>query len=182
MTTKTNKGRRVKCKATGEYGNSNVFFKSPEDGYFKTEEIYTKWKEKIKYFQKAKDCIYFDFLGYKKGEPAPPNYIMKKFNELVEFYGSKIVYLTILECYDDIMWAVRNKEFQSYVGKVNYITAILKGRIRDVAAKEKKMQVKKARLQKAEVQADDLQEIKINQEVHAKKAKDLSSIIGEDDI
>lgn len=123
--------------------------------------------------------MYFDFLGYQKGEPAPPSYVMKKFNELVNFYGPEIVLACIKDNYDKIMWAVNNIEFKNYTRKVNYIMAILKGNIRQVAEKEKRLKEMKKRLEVTQEQVEEFKELKVDQSVHSKKAKDMTSIFEE---
>lgn len=122
------KGRKVKCKATGEYGNSNDFYKTSK-GYFKTKEVYEE-------FQREANCrkqiieMLAELMEYQKGEPLPP-IILTELKRL-KFYKNQVILKTIEQEYNAILKACSNKTFNNSVAQGRYIFAIIKNNISDV--------------------------------------------------
>jgi len=122
-------GRRVKCRITGEFGDSNDFVKI--DGkYYKSQKIYDIKQKENQDRQDIIDRFCYDFLDYKPGQIFP-TILTKKLKEL-EFYGYGVINKTIDKSYKSIQYALSTKEFKNDIGKISYIFAIIKNNINDV--------------------------------------------------
>lgn len=166
------KGRRVKCKATGEYGNSNDFYKSSK-GYFKSKEIYEDYERESECRKKIINIL-SELIGYQKGEPLPPVILteLKKLN----FYKNQVILETIKQEYKTLLYYSQNKEFKSSFAKGRYLLAIIKNRIADVNQKyERRKKEESELLQK--VQQDDNSYIDFDIPVQKQQNKNLGAFI-----
>lgn len=135
--------RKVKLQDTGEYGTDTSAFKAPNKKYYSSELAYKKMVKNAEYRAKCIDAMYavLEYQSFMK----LPTYFYKRLKEC-EGYGYDVVYKCILNKSKDIQWAIRNKDFNSEVGKMMYIWAILDNSMNDALkeivaerrAKEKK--------------------------------------------
>ena len=130
---KTPKGKRVKCRATGVFGNSLTFYKAPDGKYYQSEAIYkTHIKEKNAFL----DCkrVLGALLNFDEQAPYPALFI-KKINEFQPYTFTRLA-ATIRSKEKDIRWACENKRFDSTQRKIQYIFRILSNAIHDVQVNE----------------------------------------------
>lgn len=135
------KGRRVKCYATGEFGNSLEYVRH-DNHWWKSEEVYQQFIKNKQYRTKAYD-LYAQIVGYVEGQPFP-GYIHKRFKKL-EWYGWECVYQNMLNCQSSMEWAVNTKNFNNEIGEIAYLFAIMEGNINDCYSKMKKQKAEEAR-------------------------------------
>lgn len=133
-TVKKQKGRIVKCFATGEYGTSLSFVKH-DNHWWKSEEVYQQYAKSCEYRTKAYD-LYSAIIGYEKGQIFP-GYVHRRFQKL-EYYGWECVYQNMLECRSSMEWAVFHKEFQNINHQTGYLFAIMESNINGCYARMKK--------------------------------------------
>lgn len=151
------KGRRVKCFATGEYGNSLEYVKH-DNRWWKNEEVYQTYTNNTLYRKKAYD-LYSTIIGYEKGQIFP-NYVHKRFKKL-EFYGWEVIYQNMIECRESMEWAIFHKEFRNDIAQTAYLFTIMEAHINDVYANLKKQkadieQAEKRTLEMAMYEGDDI--------------------------
>lgn len=120
--------RKVKLQDTGEYSTSDVAYKAPNKKYYTNEAAYKKMETNSTYRQKCIDGMY-ELLEYKDFMKIP-TYFYKRLKEC-EGYGYDVVYRCIQNKAKDIRWALANKDFNSEVGKMMYIWAILNNSMND---------------------------------------------------
>ena len=120
--------RKVKLQDTGEYSTSDVAYQAPNKKYYSNEAAYQKMVTNSTYRQKCIDGMY-ELLGYKDFMKIP-TYFYKRLKEC-EGYGYDVVYRCIQIKAKDIKWALTNKEFNTEVGKMMYIWAILNNSMND---------------------------------------------------
>jgi len=120
--------RRVKLQDTGEYGTSSTAYQAPNKKYYSSEAAYLKMAANATYRAKCIDAMYA-ILEYKTFMKLP-TYFYKRLKEC-EGYGYDVVYRCMLDKANDIRWAVNNKDFNSEVGKMMYIWAILNNYMND---------------------------------------------------
>jgi hypothetical protein len=121
--------RTCKCQITHEIGDVNTFIKI--DGkYYKSQEIYDEYKKNANLHRIIVDTIVNDFLNYQKGQIFP-TILTKKLKEL-EFYPNEVIFNTIKKNHDTIQYWMNTKDFNSDIGKISYIFAIIKGNINDI--------------------------------------------------
>ena len=125
--------RTVKCVATGEKGTSDIFYKSSDGKWFKSESVYHNWQRNTKYYKLCKEML-LNYLGIGEGEPFP-TLLTKKLKEY-KTIGYNILYSTIIENSRSIEWALQNKNFRNLTGKIMYIFAIISNHIYDVKNRE----------------------------------------------
>ncbi len=128
-------GRRVKCRVTGEYGDSDVFIKRGSY-YFKSLEVYEQYEKDVRCKDKAVDIIAKDLLGYKEGQPYPS--LLFKLYKQLNFYSNEVILKTIQEKYETLKFYAENKSFANDNGKLFYLFAIIKNHIAEVDKKEKR--------------------------------------------
>ena len=120
--------RKVKLQDTGEYSTSDIAYQAPNKKYYSSEAAYKKMMINTRYRQKCIDGMY-ELLGYKEFMKIP-TYFYKRLKEC-EGYGYDVVYRCIQIKAKDIQWALNNKEFNTEVGKMMYIWAILNNSMND---------------------------------------------------
>lgn len=123
-------GRKCKCQITGEWGNTDTYYKAPNNKYYKSQEIYEAWVRNNKSRKIVLQRFATDFLDYKPGQIFP-TLLVKKLKEL-EFYGYDVINKTIDKSYDAIQRALSSISFDNDIGKISYIFAIIKNNINDV--------------------------------------------------
>ena len=119
-------GRRVKCQITEEYGDSEEFYKAPNNKYYKSKTIYKQYKREDIARQKANETL-MELLQLKSYPPM----LGKVIKGLHENYSYEVIYLTVLKANKGIKYAVENKYFKTQYHKIKYIEAILKNEIID---------------------------------------------------
>lgn len=120
--------RKVKLQDTGEYSTSDVAYQAPNKKYYSNEAAYKKMMINATYRQKCIDGMY-ELLEYKEFMKIP-TYFYKRLKEC-EGYGYDVVYRCIQMKAKDIKWAINNKDFNTEVGKMMYIWAILNNSMND---------------------------------------------------
>ena len=120
--------RKVKLQDTGEYSTSDIAYRAPNKKYYSSEDAYKKAVINTTYRQKCIDGMY-ELLEYKDFMKIP-TYFYKRLKEC-EGYGYDVVYRCIQNKAKDIRWALANKDFNSEVGKMMYIWAILNNSMND---------------------------------------------------
>lgn len=121
-------GRRVKCKITGEYGDSNNFYKVGRD-YYKSKNVYEIEQERKKTKGEALKII-AALLGYGEGQRLPP-LVFKKYNEL-NFYADQVILETLRQIRESVEYCVAKKDFKDEWGKVQYIFTAVQNHIVDI--------------------------------------------------
>ena len=172
--------RKVKCKVTGEFGTSDVFFKNPDGpGYYKSKELYDEIRRQADARLELVDILARDLLDYDEGQKFPPM-LTRKLKEL-DFYSNVVILDTIKQCYDTLLQVKRTKEFSSTQAWISYMFAIIGNRIPDVYKEHKKREQEKERLDKKSKEFEQLAEmINVANETHQKqKTKDISALLGE---
>lgn len=138
-------GRKVRCKITGEYGDSTEFYKAGS-GYYKSKEIYEKNERQCKAKSEAQKII-AELLEYGEGQRLSP-YTLKKYKEL-SFYTDEVILETFKKEKNNIKYYAARKQFNTEQQKVAYIFAVIQNHIADVDKIYKK---KKAEQRRADSQ------------------------------
>ena len=120
--------RKVKLQDTGEYSTSDVAYKAPNKKYYSNEAAYKKMQINAEYRQKCINAMY-ELLEYKDFMKIP-TYFYKRLKEC-EGYGYDVVFRCMQMKASSIQWALHNKEFNTEVGKMMYIWAILNNSMND---------------------------------------------------
>lgn len=120
--------RRVKLQDTGEYSTNDVAYQAPNKKYYSNEAAYQKMERNAVYRKKCIEGMY-ELLEYKEFMKMP-TYFYKRLKEC-EGYGYDVVYKCMQMKARDIKWAIHNKEFDTEVGKMMYIWAILNNNMND---------------------------------------------------
>lgn len=129
-------GRKVKCRITGEIGNSDIFYKADNGLYYKSKELYEEYKEEAEYRRKIIDFFCLELLGYEKGCTFPT--ILTKKIESLSAYSYKTIWATILYKEDDLRyWASVEDKFKNDYGKICYLFVIIVNHINEVQKKIK---------------------------------------------
>lgn len=132
-------GRKVKCRITGEIGNSDIFYKADNGLYYKSKELYEEYKQEAEYRRKIIDFFCIELLGYEKG-CAFPTVLTKKLESL-SAYSNKTIWATILYKEEDLRyWASVEDKFKNDYGKICYLFVIIVNHINEV---QKKIKVQK---------------------------------------
>ena len=125
--------RAVTCFATKERGNSEQFIKI-NGHYFKNQQVYDEFVQNKQLYKQIISFIAVELMGYSSGQPFPP-LIGKRLKEL-EFYDRKIIYATLLEIKENLIYAMAKNNFKNDSGKIAYIFAAIKNNINDVYKRE----------------------------------------------
>lgn len=129
-------GRKVKCRITGEIGNSDTFYKADNGLYYKSKELYEEYKQEAEYRRKIIDFFCIELLGYEKG-CAFPTVLTKKLESL-SAYSNKTIWATILYKEEDLRyWASVEDKFKNDYGKICYLFVIIVNHINEVQKKIK---------------------------------------------
>ena len=114
--------RKVKLQDTGGYSTNDVAYQAPDKKYYSSEDAYKKIIKNKEYRKKCIEGMYalLDYKDYMK----IPTYFYKRLKEC-EGYGYDVVFRCMKMKARDIQWALINKDFNSEVGKMMYIWAIL---------------------------------------------------------
>ena len=129
-------GRKVKCRITGEIGNSDVFYKADNGLYYKSKELYEKYKQEAEYRRKIIDFFCIELLGYEKGCMFPT--VLTKKLESLSAYSYKTIWATILYKEEDLRyWASVEDKFKNDYGKICYLFVIIVNHINEVQKKIK---------------------------------------------
>lgn len=135
--------RKVKCKSCKkELYNTEAYqvIEGAKKSYYCTEEEYKDIQsEKEQY----KTCL--ERIAEVMNIKFVPPVMLKKINELREFYNYCVIERTFIECKSTIQWALDNKEFNSEFVKAKYITSIVANNIAKV---DKKIKQEKKELEK----------------------------------
>lgn len=174
--------RKVRCQITKEYGTSDTFYKVGRS-YYKSKEVYDHWCEEKTARAELIDIMAKDFFGCEPGQKPPP-IIYRKIKQL-NFYSHKTILHTVKIKYDDIMWAVRNKEFANPINKATYIFAIIENSIIDVYKAEQNIERAKRRQEAKNkdefVSAEDLNFVENLSQKQSHK-RDISKFLREEDL
>ena len=131
--------RKCVCKICKRKGTTDVFFGAIEGG---KKKYYCNEQEYINYMREkdSKDELFTyiakDVLQYEEGQILPP-ILIKKINELHNFYDYEVIHECFVICKDNITYWMTTKSFTSEFGKVSYIMKIIENKINDVYDKWK---------------------------------------------
>lgn len=129
-------GRKVKCRITGEIGNSDIFYKADNGLYYKSKELYEEYKQEAEYRRKIIDFFCIELLGYEKGCTFPT--VLTKKLESLSAYSYKTIWATILYKEEDLRyWASVEDKFKNDYGKICYLFVIIVNSINEVQKKIK---------------------------------------------
>lgn len=120
--------RKVKLQDTGEFSTNISAYQAPNKKYYSSKAAYEKMARNAEYRAKCIDAMY-SLLEYQSFMKLP-TYFYKRLKEC-EGYGYDVVYKCILNKAKDIQWAIKNKDFNSEIGKMMYIWAILNNHMND---------------------------------------------------
>lgn len=132
--------RKCICKICNKKGSTDKFyFVYDEKGkktYFCSQEEYNSFM--INKFKKEALLKYItvEVFQYEEGQITPP-ILVKKINELNQFYDYEVIHECFLICKDDIQYSIKNKRFNNEYGMVSYVMRIIENRINDVFNKWK---------------------------------------------
>ena len=161
---------RVKLVDTGEYSTSDKAYKAQNGKYYSNKAAYEKIKEEHTYRFLCIDYL-SSLLGYDDNLPAP-TFLYKKLEEMNKC-GYKVIYKTIDQQEEAILWAVEHKEFKNEINKISYIMAILRNNVIDVYKEEKATAIKERQQDQAKVISFD------DYKVQKQKTKDISRWLDE---
>lgn len=165
-------GRRVKLwDAPGEYGDSDTAYKV-EKKYYTSKEAYESYQNDNLNRQKVIILIH-SLLGYEEHQMIPTIFL-KKLKEWKP-YGYDVVLQTLEDNASSVEWALQNKNFDSEIRKVQYISSIIANHLVDT---EKKMKREKRSigLMSNVVIIDDFVDLNNTQ-----KTKDISRFLEDED-
>lgn len=129
-------GRKVKCRITGEIGNSDIFYKADNGLYYKSKELYEEYKQEAEYRRKIIDFFCIELLGYEKGCTFPT--VLTKKLESLSAYSNKTIWATVLYKEEDLRyWASVEDKFKNDYGKICYLFVIIVNHINEVQKKIK---------------------------------------------
>ena len=127
-------GRKVKCRITGEIGNSDIFYKADNGLYYKSKELYEEYKQEAEYRRKIIDFFCIELLGYEEGCMFPT--VLTKKLESLSAYSYKTIWATILYKEEDLRyWASVEDKFKNDYGKICYLFVIIVNHINEVQKK-----------------------------------------------
>lgn len=167
--------RKVICKICGKQLTNDIAYKVVINGknqYFCAEEEYiVKQKEK-----ESKDkCIktIAEILNVKIVPPV----MVKKVNELREFYDYTVIEKTFKECSNSIRWALETKDFNSEFAKAKYIISIVVNNIDKVYKKHiKELRDIERLFSKSEIEPEII-DLDINRRIDDRNVSDISSFL-----
>ena len=167
--------RKVKLQDTGEFGLDTAAYKAPNNKYYSSEAAYKKMAMNAEYRAKCIDAMYA-ILEYKTFMKLP-TYFYKRLKEC-EGYGYDVVFHCIQNKAKDIKWAINNKNFNSEIGKMMYIWAILNNHMNDALKEvvaERRAEEKRNQISPVE------QSVDVDLEINNKKQRtvDISKFLEE---
>lgn len=121
-------GRRVKCQDTGEYSTSDCTYRATNGRYWSSEAAYRHYLDQQEWYRKSVKLLMVE-LEYD--DSFVPTLIMKNIKKY-ERVGYDVVYDTICQQHNAIMWALQNKTFDKEYYKITYIFKIIDNNILDV--------------------------------------------------
>lgn len=179
--------RQVKCAITGEMGPACDFYRDKSGKYYKSEQVYRDYRAEVEAYKEVKHIIDVELIGYNPNLPynSFTPYNLKK----LKGYSNRVILETVKRNKNQILSAVRKKEFRDSSAKCSYIFAIIKGRLQDVKRtleREDKMRERtKAKLE-ANSLADELMVAALNTESTAppvkQRKKDISAFLSEEEL
>lgn len=167
--------RKVICRICGKQTTNDIAYKVTINGknnYFCTKEEYdTKQKEK-----ESKDkCI--RTIGEILGVKIVPPVMVKKVNELREFYDYIVIEKTFKECTSIILWALETKDFNSEFVKAKYIISIVVNNIDKVYKKHiKDLKDIEMLFAKSEIEPEII-DLDIDRPIDNRNVSDISSFL-----
>lgn len=143
--------RKVKCALTGEQGTDETFVKI-NGRWYKSLEIYNEDRLNKESYSKAKDLVFFELLGHESGDKYP-NFLTKMLREFGS-YGNVVILRTLEENKDFMLNYISSHEFNTDVGKLQFISAILSNNLNDVRRKVRKEKEELKKLEKSSEEFD----------------------------
>lgn len=132
-------GRRVKCQDTGEYSTSDCAYRATNGRYWSSEAAYRHYLDQQEWYRKSVKLLMVE-LEYD--DSFVPTLIMKNIKKYAKV-GYDVVYDTICQQHNAIMWALQNKTFDREYYKIIYIFKIIDNNILDVYHAKKKNEEQK---------------------------------------
>lgn len=129
--------------------------------------------------EEIKDILYEDFFGYAPEQPRS-TWGYAELAKLHKFYDADTILDAIKSNYKAIQYAVQNKTFKNEHNMMSYVFAIIKNNIKEVYEKRQRQKDLMRPVRECEM-IDSVQDDKLQQDIHADTAKDLSDILFGDD-
>jgi len=126
---KTPKGKKVKCRATGQFGTTLTFYKAADGKYYQSESVYKNYIQEKESFLNCKRIL-GALMGFDDTAPYP-TFFIKKINEYKTLSFARLE-ATIRAKENDIRWACTNKKFDTTQRKIQYVFRIISNAINDV--------------------------------------------------
>ena len=145
--------------------------------YFTSKDNYELWHTNNEYRTKVIEFIR-DLLGYKP-KMKLPTLMFKSISEYEESVGLDVLYDTLVNCQDSIMWAFDNKQFTGDIARVQYLFAIVQNHYGDVW--REKVARKREEAAMAKITNDPNLNCYGNDEERKITTKNISQFLDEDD-
>jgi hypothetical protein len=133
--------RKVQCVVTGEKGAPDDFYRAPNNKWYKSKEVYLKWKQNDDLRRQAINYFCVEFLNYQPG-CIFPTLLARRVKEYESGYGYAVLIQCMKEQHDRIQLALSRKVFESDYHRMNYTFAIINQHINETYHHQK--QSKKA--------------------------------------
>ena len=166
--------RRVKCRVTGQIGDSSCFYRAPNGYYYKSEELYLEMVQKETVRKNLIRYISLEFLELTEGMKIP-GFLLKKIKEYETPYGYSLLLSYLKENHELISRSLARISFSNDVRKIQYLFAIVDGNINTYYKKEKE---RLAKIEKAKETKVDMPSIEISPVKH--KEKDIRGWLDDD--
>ena len=166
-------GRLVKFYDTGEKGDKDTGYHAPDGKNYSCKAGYERIANERKYWKMCAEWV-TDLFGYQKGM-KPNTYIYRLLQEL-QPYGYEVVYDTLVDQNESILWALNTKFFKNETMKIKYVFAIVNNNILDMY--KKKQRDNKAKVVQFKHTEEDNPDIDIGG--FKGKGNDVSGFVGDD--
>lgn len=139
--------RKCKCQVTGEWGNTDIFYKvtnkKGRNKYYKTKEIYNKYIKEKESQEKLLKYIAIEILDYDQYRVLPP-ILLKKIKEIHKVYNYEVILETFQQNRDTLnYWMNLEDKFENEFQRVSYMMAIINNNIIDIYKEWKRKQSRK---------------------------------------
>lgn len=167
---------KVKCKkCRKELYNTEAYqiFEGTKKSYYCTEEEYNEiLREKEQYNSCLENVAEITSVKF-----VPP-IMIKKINEIRQFYDYYIIERTFKECQSTIQWSMDNREFNNEFAKAKYIMSIVANNIAKV---DKKIKQEKKELESLFAKGNNIEfeimDIPVSREIKSKEVSDISMFL-----
>lgn len=168
--------RKVKCKnCKKELYNTEAYqvTEGTKKSYYCTEDEYKEIQnEKLQY----NNCLetVAKIINSKFVTPI----MIKKINELRQFYDYQIIERTFKECQQSIGWSLENRDFNNEFAKTKYIVSIVANNIQNIDKKVSQERKQMERLFRKDTNIDiDVMDTSTSRDIQNKSVSDISEFL-----